>query len=310
MNSKKLLCLALAFVLLLCGCGSAADPTESEVVPTAPDNTVMPTAVPTTAPVETTEPGLMGYSFEEANELKGLFYILEDGSFARYWSGGFKMYAGIYDYGRDTLYVPRGSVDSNPVLSQKDTIVIFSDVNISVDIQPVAASGKTVSLTSDDELVILNPIYSPSTREGITHYHAIMRESKDDTTISLIGSTEEHLFGVPLEEIEYTRYEKSYGKIRGIQENFDSFPGDENVTISLVEGTKVNQFTAIADYYFYMYGDYYTRYNESLPIAEVNAIPTVEGYAAVKLENVPAGQYVMIVSMEDNTYYGTTLTVE
>ena len=109
---------------------------------------------------------------------------------------------------------------------------------------------------------------------------------------------------------EYTRYEKSYGKIRGIQENFDSFPGDENVTISLVEGTKVNQFTAIADYYFYMYGDYYTRYNESLPIAEVNAIPTVEGYAAVKLENVPAGQYVMIVSMEDNTYYGTTLTVE
>lgn len=312
MKRKKLICLMLACALLFCSCGRSAEQTESATAQMPSENTVesteAPTTVPTTAPVAT-EPKAMGHTLEEMENASGIFYLLEDGSFARYRAGGFKKYAGMYDGGFDTLFIPKANVARNPILSQHDTIAIFSDVSVSVELMPIAVSGSTVSLTVDDEYVILNPIYGWYTISGISTMNAIIERNHDETTVSLIDSTSEALFGVPLEEIEYTRYEKNYGDVYAEQDTVWSFPDETEITISLVEGTTVTPIITEADYNFYAYGNYYTYYNPDLPRPDINAIPTIDGYAAVSLDGVPAGQYVMIISMADDTYYGTVLTV-
>lgn len=309
MNKTQLVCLVLACVLLFCGCGNTAYPGATTLPIPSESITEFPTTEPTTVPV-ITEPEVMGFTLEDLAYSQGVFYILEDGSFANYYSDGFKKYAGIYDGNQDTLYISKATVDSNPVLSQDDTIAIFYDQNIYVDISPIAVSGATVSLTLDDEFVILNPRNSSIPYDGITYYPAFYGDNHDEVSISVINSTEDYLFGVPMKEVEYTRYFKRYDDIFQEQYMFEAFPENTELTFSIVEGTKVRQVTKEADYYYYIYGDYYTSYNPNLPWADVTVVPTINGYAAVSLENVPAGQYVMIISTADNRYWGTILHVE
>lgn len=318
MKRFKLFCIALIISLILCACGSVdssedtgsieSTGTTGESLAVTEDSSTENTEVTTIPQTEvTTEPTVFqGYTVEDLEGVEGIYYILENGNLDRYYAGGFKMWAGIYDGGRDTLFMPAWRVDSNPVLTQNDTIAIFSNQNINVSLEPIIAAGMTASLSAEGENVVLNPIYGSNGK----YYHAISLADRDEVYVELINSEEDALFGVEMDVVSYTYYYKSYGKIYSKELTFDSFPKDQEVTISCVEGTKVVQTTKYADYYYFVYGSYYTTYDDTLPQPQYEVTPTVSGYAAVSMENVPAGQYVMIVTTEDNSYYGTVITVE
>lgn len=313
MNRKKLICLVLACALALCGCGGdtgQTDPVTTQVLPetTSPftETKTGPTTEPTTAPMETVYTP-MGYTLEELEGRTGLFYVLDDGSFGRYNAGGFKWVlhegftSGVLG---SALFIGAERVDSNPVLTSDDVIAIFQDHSIDVSLWPVGGVGTTVSLTANGNDVLLNPFRSYYDSSSVIDYPTITLSGHDEIAVELMKSSEEYLFGVPTEEITVVKY--GNGKTR--VSTYDSFPRDTELTITYVEGTKAIQEVKEADYYYYFFG--YDYINPDAPQAEYTVVPTVDGYAALSLKNVPAGQYVMIVSMDDNTYYGTVLTVE
>lgn len=318
MRFRNLLCLLTVLVLMFCACGEITEQpgttvpqatTEPVKLTTAPTSEpVESTTVPTTTPPETA-PKPMGYTLEEieTSGRKGLFYILEDGSFARYNAGGFKYVlhegftSGVMG---SALFINADAVDTNPVLAQDDTIAIFYDQSVSVELWPVGGIGATVSLRANDQDVILNPFGRYFNSSSVIKYPAITLDEHDETQINLINSSDEYLFGVPMEEITVTLYKNSSAR----DTTYKSFPRDTKMTITYVEGTKAIQEVKKANYHYYLYGNDYT--NPDVPSVKCDALPTFDGYVAVSMENVPAGQYVMIVSTEDNRYYGTVVTVE
>ena len=300
MKKHKYPIILFLIAIIMCACGNS-NTSDTTGISESTEVYVEDTAAPTV---------FQGYTLEDMESREGLYYILENGNFETYHAGGFKMWSGMYDGENDTLFMSASRVDRNPVLTNNDTIAVFSSKNISVSFKPIAVTGMTTSVTIDSVNVLLNPIYGNSGLGSSRHYRGILLNDHDEVAVELVPSNEDALFGVELDHISYTQYYMNYGKIASREIIFDSFPKEKEVTISCVEGTKVVQTTKKADYYYFIYGNSYTYYDETLPRPIVDAVPTVEGYAAISMENVPAGQYVLIVYTEDNRYYGTVVTVE
>lgn len=312
---KKIISLFVAIitVITLCSCGSTdniGDSTESNTNSTVAITTESTETVPLDTIPQETESTITGYSLEEISGTNGLFCILEDGSFARYYVGGFKQQIAesLYTEG-NVLYIHTVNVERNPILTSNDTIAIFNDQNIHVKLYPVAAAGTTASFVANDESVLLDPIRDIVKRDAI-YCPIITLNDNDQDFLQVINSTDEHLFGAPAEEIVCTEYDEAKGKIITDEWYFRSYPRESELTITYVTGTKAIQEKGIINYNYYVYGDYFNAYDPNASWPDVKITPTVDGYAALSLENVPAGQYVMIVSRDDNSYYGTVVTIE
>ena len=294
--------LLLLFVILasaLFGCG-LSDDEISETVMVTEDPVQMPTVssdlMPTDAseqiltepPIEMTEPVMQGqYSLEQCKGKTGIFIAHADGSFTKYYGGG---YLDMNSMRNATgMYIENYIVDRNPTISKSDQLVVFCDTSYGIEMLPV--SWDVGVLFRDLGNGTYGYTRAMKHKYGVDFFTYYDNHETVEESILYID-------GIPAEEYSFVTVQGGPKNTTG-----SGFPKGTTVRLGIQNGSTLveEEYKVDATYY-----DCELKRNTGGVSDDqyyLHPTPTTDGYAIIDIydelhdREVPSGTYVLVFSV-------------
>ena len=242
----------------------------------------------TEAPTETKQQYIGRWTLEDCQSATGIFIAHEDGSFTKYYGGGYldKNGAG-YSEG---MFLRNDIAEVNTAIGKNDKLVVFCDSDYTLSLLPVKWEVGTVAYSLDD---------------GTKAYLRILNYDKYDVDFfeyRTNGDTVErdimYVDGISAKDYPFEIVGGEDGSSVGC-----GFPEGSDVKFGVAEGTTLNEetYTVNATYY------YCKAKRDAAGASEeqhyLYPTPTSEGYAVIDIYDgwhnaeIPTGLYVMELRM-------------
>lgn len=318
MKRSYIVILIIIMLIVVCGCGGIETqgtgyPTAAATTSTVNSTTVThgtttetPTAAttqpmtePTSEPTESTGTQIGLYTLEECKQLQGLFVRYEDGSFDRYYAGGFRTRSGRWQED-EKLYISRYNVMSNPVVTPDTQLVLFWDEQPQWNlVYSVLFEGYTIPYYSEEYGKQGAIVVGSGVEIDATMGYRVDVGGDNYEILYLAKTRDGDMFGAPV------KFEEDIPSVD--VSGFYTFEPGAEVTLRVAEGTEVTEVKTAADMAYYVYGKLYAAdgyyYERS-----VDSYLSVDGYIEFDFSKHPSGQYVWIIE-SDGRYYGTVIQI-
>lgn len=269
-----ILIILMAFVLV--ACGNENIPYETSQV----DVTILEETIPTETKICT----IGDLALEDCQGNTGIYIAYEDGSFTRYYGGGYLDTAATYY--AEGMFLRNDIAEKNPVIRKNDKLVVFCDSDYTLSLQPVKwETGAIASQYLDGTKVYMRAIKDAY---GVDFF----MYCEGDTT----GWDVTHVDGISVEEYPFEIVGEGNSAGAGL-------PKGETIKFGVVRGTtlKEQSYPINATYY---------RCDVSRNVAMASEeehwlypTPTSSGYAIIEIYDgfhnieIPTGRYVMELRM-------------
>lgn len=275
--------LIVSLVSLLVGCGMSGD-----VISETVNSTGISEQIPTELATEITEPVMQGqYTLEQCKEKTGIFIAHEDGSFTKYYGGGFLKQDGMYN--ANGMYIRNYLIDRNPPIGKNDKLVLFCDEKYTFDLLPVNWEvGVLFSELEDGTYGYTRAIGHKYGVDFFTYYD----------NFETIQNSIHYIDGVPAQEYPFEIVQGGPKDTTGY-----GFPKGSTVKLGAQSGSALieEEYEVSATYF-----DCQLIYNTGGVSDDeyfLDPTPTTDGYAVIDIydarrdREVPSGTYVLVLRM-------------
>lgn len=278
-------------LLFLCGCGNLETPSKDcEGVPETTEyvhTTEHHNYVKNTIPVEST-PAMQGqYTLEDCQGSTGIFIAYADGSFDRFYGGGFLDQDGMYN--ANGMFLRNDIIDYNPSIGKDDKLVLFCDSSYTFEMVPVNwETGVLYTKLEDGTRGYTRAIKHQYGVDFFTYYENY--ETVQNSILYIDGvSAKEYPFeivqGGPKNTTGYGFPKGTTVKL-GTQSGSAIIEEEYEVSATYFDCRVIRNIGKVSDDEYFLY-----------------PTPTTDGYAVINIydglhdREIPSGAYVLVLRM-------------